>query len=665
MDMRTLIITLWTLSLFLSTSARAQDLTVMVKMRDGVKLATDVYLPKNKKGPWPVLLIRTPYDKKNQKAAAKLWTLVGVLVVAQDMRGRYASQGTDMVFTTDGDGKLKDGADTMAWIVAQKAYCNGLIATLGGSALGIVQYMQATAKPKGLKLLHAVVATPNLYQDGMFYGGVFRNSMVTGWLQGQKSTHFLKHIALHPYEDAFWASVQTRDQYKSVTTAGLHTGGWHDIFLQGNIDAYRGYQHQGGPGAKGKQKLVIGPWTHGGMAKVKQGELTFPKNSTGNKSPFPNPFNTMANHYLKLKLPAIKKTPADIPNVQYYVMGDVTQASAPGNVWRSAKDWPPPAAPVRLHLQPGGGLAESCPAAAGGSTSYTFDPAKPSPTVCGRNLKLPAGSCDQAKKVESRGDVVLFSTPKLQKPMEITGRVRVHLFTKIDQKDADLMVRLTDVYPDGRSMLIADGAARLAARGSTKGIKPLTPGELVHAVVDLWSTSIIINKGHKLRISITSSNYPRFAVNRNTGLPYPLSVTGPGKKVKVTLHHSTTRASYVVLPDPGRKPVAYTKCGVVKPDAGVDGPKPPKDKGPGKDTPLGKDKGPLKDAPSAKDSGPGKETSPAADGPVGDGGADAADDAGCSCVVGQSGSMGGYLWLVALALVWRRSRRQACARRSS
>lgn len=101
----------------------------MVKMRDGVKLATDVYLPKNKKGPWPVLLIRTPYDKKGQKSNGALWTLFGILVVAQDMRGRYASEGTDLVFTTDGDGKLKDGADTMAWIVAQKQYCNGLVAT--------------------------------------------------------------------------------------------------------------------------------------------------------------------------------------------------------------------------------------------------------------------------------------------------------------------------------------------------------------------------------------------------------------------------------------------------------------------------------------------------------------------------------------------------------
>ena len=135
-------------------TARAQDLTVMVKMRDGIKLATDVYLPKLIKGPWPVLLIRTPHDRKNQKPG--LHHLTGVAVVVQDMRGRYASQGVDAIFTTDGDGQLKDGADTMAWLVAQKAYCNGLIATTGGSAPGIVQYMQATAKPRGLVALVAL-----------------------------------------------------------------------------------------------------------------------------------------------------------------------------------------------------------------------------------------------------------------------------------------------------------------------------------------------------------------------------------------------------------------------------------------------------------------------------------------------------------------------------
>ena len=360
-------LTLTLMLMLLPSAASAQDLTLKVKMRDGISLATDVYLPKLKKGPWPTILIRTPYSKKNLKATGNLYTTFGIMVVIQDMRGRYDSEGTDLVFVADGDGKLKDGYDTMDYIVKNKLYSNGLIATQGGSALGIVQYMQATSKPPGLKYLYASVATPNLYQDAMFYGGVFRNSLVTGWLKGQKSLHFLKDIAKHPFEDSFWDSTQTKDQYGSVTAAGQHFGGWYDVFLQGNIDAWRGYQTQGGVGAKGQQKLIIGPWTHGGATKLKQGELTYPSNSI--KPPHSDSHVVMLNHYLKVGLAAVKKKPSEIPAVRYYVMGDVSDAKAPGNVWRSATTWPPKGAAVRFHLQPGGLLAEACPPASGGSSA--------------------------------------------------------------------------------------------------------------------------------------------------------------------------------------------------------------------------------------------------------------------------------------------------------
>ena len=613
--------------------AGAQTMTVMVKMRDGIKLSTDVYLPKKTKGPWPVLMWRTPYNKKNLKAPASLYPPYGVAVVTQDMRGRYASQGVDRVFTTDGDGKLKDGHDTMAWLVSQKQHCNGLIATTGGSALGIVQYMQATAKPPGLKLLNAAVATPNMYQDAMFYGGVFRNSLVTGWLKKQNSSHFLTLIAAHPYEDAFWASSQTADQYGAVTAAGVHTGGWYDIFLQGNIDAFRGYQHQGGAGARGQQKLILGPWTHGGMAKQKQGELTYPANSKVGKIPFPNTTLVMLNHHLKLKLATVKLKPANIPAVQYYVMGDVTAPKAPGNKWRTAKDWPPAAAPVRLHLQPGGLLAEACPPASAAPTSYSAAPAKPTPTVCGGNLTIPAGPCDQSKKVEGRADVALFSTPKLQQPMEITGRVRAYLWVQIDRPDADLMVRLTDVYPSGKSMLIADGAARLAARGSTKGIKQIKAGEKVRAMVDLWSTSIIINKGHRLRAVVSSANFPRFASNRNNGKKYPQSVLGPGSKVKVSVLHQADAASYLELPDPTRAKGQITTCGGAQPDAGVSADlAAPGDTGPGAEA------GAAPEAGGPADQGAGAEGGAQVDAGQPDGGGD-----GCSCAAGRAGAGGAQL----------------------
>ncbi len=539
----------------LASTACGQSYTEMVEMRDGVHLATDVFLPPGE-GPWPTMLYRTPYGREEFHGEAGWLNDVGIAMVTQDMRGRFDSEGVDMVFTTDGDGALKDGWDTCAWVVDQD-WSNGLIGTSGGSARGIVQYMQSSADPPGLVVINPQVATPNLYQDAMMYGGVRRYALSHNWLDGQGSLHFEQELADHPFEDAFWDSVQTSDQVGNVHVAGLHVGGWFDIFQQGTLDGFMGYQHDGGDGAAGHQLLVIGPWSHIQWGEQTQGELTFPPQST--EPPRPDAFEVLFNHHLEIGHPDITETPDDLPVVQYYVMGDVDDAGAPGNEWRSADDWPPDAAPIRLHLQPGGGLAEGCPPDDGGTTSYGFDPADPSPTVCGGNMTIDAGSCDQ-REVEARDDVVVFDTGVLAAPMEVTGRVTAHLFVELDQPDADLMVRMTDVYPDGRSMLIADGAVRLATRGSTTTLTPLQPGEVVEGVVDLWSTSLIVNTGHRLRISVTSGNWPRFSVNQGNGLPYPASVEGEGPPVMVTIHHDGAHASYLEVPDPTRPGGDVTTC---------------------------------------------------------------------------------------------------------
>ncbi len=532
----------------------AQD-TELVPMRDGVRLATDVYLPTGS-GPWPTILFRTPYGREEFQDDAAGYTPFGVAVVSQDMRGRYDSEGTDTVFLSDGDGELSDGADTCSWILDQ-SWSDGLIGTTGGSARGIVQYMQTSADPPGLVVINPSVATPNLYQDAMFHGGAFRQALVEGWLEGQGSLDFLDEVAEHPYEDAFWDPVQTADAYAQVAAAGLHEGGWYDIFSQGNLDGFAGYQEQGAEGARGEQKLVIGPWTHGGMYGRSQGELRYPESAE--TPPWPDAFATLFIHHLQLDIPGWEELPADIPAVQYYVMGATDDKDAPGNEWRSADSWPPTAAPVRLHLQTGGLLDEACPSEEGGSSSYAHDPANPVPTICGANLNLEAGPCDQ-RAVEERDDVLVFSTQTLSEPMEVTGRVRARLWVEIDQADADVMVRLSDVYPDGRSMLITDGAARLAARGSHTGIEPLQPGELLQAEVDLWSTSIIVDQGHQLRISISSSNSPRYAVNQGNGLDWPEYASGEGEPVEVRIHHSAAYPSYVELPDPDRDPADYNDC---------------------------------------------------------------------------------------------------------
>ncbi len=554
------------LGLLLSPAFASAQTTEMVEMRDGVRLATDVFLPDGA-GPWPTLLVRTPYGRDDLAGWGDTYNGFGVAVVTQDMRGRFDSEGTDMVFTSDGAGELSDGWDTCAWIVDQ-AWSDGLIGTTGGSALGIVQYMQASATPPGLVVMNPVVATSNMYDDAVFQGGVFRQSLVEGWLGGQGSLFWLDDVAEHPFEDDFWDPIQTRDDYGEVTAAGLHEGGWYDIFGQGNLDGFSGYQHQGGPGAAGNQKLIIGPWTHGSLYGRTSGELIYPANAT--EPPYPDAFATMFVHHLGLDIPGWSDEPDDIPTVQYYVMGDVDDPDAPGNEWRTADDWPLDAGTVRLHLQPGGGLAETCPPLDGGFTSWTYDPDDPSPTICGHNLTIPAGPCDQ-RQVEERDDVVVFSTGVLDEPMEVTGRVRAYLYVDIDQPDTDLVVRMTDVYPDGRSMLITDGAVRLAARGSTTSLNPLEPGEIVLGVVDLWSTSIVINAGHELRISVTSSNSPRFAASRNNGLPWPESTEGDGQPVTVRLHHEPAFASYLEVQDPGRQVTDFQTCGEELPGDETDG----------------------------------------------------------------------------------------------
>ncbi|MBI5534461.1 MAG: CocE/NonD family hydrolase [Deltaproteobacteria bacterium] len=524
-------------------------------MRDNVRLATDIYLPTSGAGPWPVVLHRTPYGKAGFGDAAKNLQGAQVASIAQDTRGRFDSEGTDCIFGCDGNGTLKDGLDTMLWL-QQQPFFNGKLVTWGGSATGIVQYMAATASPPDLTAMWVQVATPTLYDHILFQGGVFRKELLEGWLKAQGSEFFLQDIAAHPLNDSFWAPVQTANAYGAVQVPAMHWGGWYDIFTQGTIDAFVGYQHQGGAGAKGTQKLVMGPWTHGGIGTVHQGELTYPSNAAGPPAGSDQILLTWLSHYLGLQ-PNQAAIDA-IPAVQYYVMGAAGEANAPGNVWRSANDWPVPAAPIRQYLHSQGLLAEECPSASDPPSLYTYDPSNPSPTLCGGNLTIPAGPCDQTS-AEARSDIVVFSTPVLTSPMEITGRIKAHLWVSADVPDTDVAVRMTDVYPDQRSMLVQDGILRLATRGKNDSLQMLASGEVIEAVIDLWSTSIIINAGHRLRISVTSSNSPRFRPSPNDGTSYG----APSNPVPahVILHHSADRPSYIELPNPQRKESEVVVCG--------------------------------------------------------------------------------------------------------
>jgi len=535
--------------------SRAQPtFTETVLMADGVGLTTDVYLPTTGAGPWPVLMIRTPYGRAGLLETATGYQAYDVAaVVVQDLRGRPTSGGVDCIFRCDGTGAVQDGVDTLDWIDLQ-TWSDGQVVSYGGSALGVVQYMLAPAAHPTHEAMWTIMATPNFYDDALFPGGVFRESMVTGWLGGQGSSFFLTDIANHPLADSFWDPVQTADQVADVQVPTVHVGGWYDIFSQGTLDAFMGYQHQGGAGALGRQKLIMGPWVHG-EPRMEAGELTYPTSALDTPYGIDTQLLLWLAHHLGI---APNQPEIDaIPTVQYYVMGDVNDAFAPGNQWRSANDWPIPAALSRYYLHAGGDLSGVCPDQTSPASSYTYDPSDPSPTLGGANLNIPAGSYNQAA-VEARGDVLVFTSSILTAPLEITGRVRAHLWVSINTVDTDVMVRMTDVYPDGRSMLVLDGAARLASRGVNDAISLLTPGELVPVVVDLASTSIILAPGHRLRISVTSSNWPRFRANPNDGTSF--GATASPQPVQVSLHHDAEHLSYLEAPNPNADPSEVNLC---------------------------------------------------------------------------------------------------------
>jgi hypothetical protein len=410
--------------------------------------------------------------------------------------------------------------DTVEWIKKQP-WCNGSIATIGGSAGGITQNLLAGAAPGALKAQYISVAPADMYTDASYIGSAFRKADVENWTQGNKfDARALSIMHKHPSYDAYWRGNDTNTKFEVMNVPAVNIGGWFDMFAQGTIDQFVGRQQRGAPGSKGTQKLIMGPWHHG-VGQMPAGQLTFP-----NAKP-PQQYNSgrWFEHYLKGIDNGIEKEPA----VAYYVMGDTSAPGAPGNEWRYANDWPIPAKETPVYFMADKKLALEAPASGAAHHEYTFDPAHPCPTIGGNNLTIERGPMDQ-RRVESREDAVVFTSEALDKPMEITGRLWAKVFVSSRAADTDLSVRICDVYPDGRSMLMAEGIQRLRYRKSREQPEPLTPGQIEEVTVDCWSTSLIINTGHRVRVMITSSNFPRFDVNPGTGKPW----SDDGEKVKQT-----------------------------------------------------------------------------------------------------------------------------------
>lgn len=527
------------LSVSLNACAQPKPDLVMLPMSDGVRLATDVYRPAGE-DPSPVILMRSTYGRGGGGVEDLLAR--GYALVVQDVRGRGDSEGEAYVFNADGwRPGLTDGADTVAWIKAQP-WCNGKIGTQGGSALAITQMLLAPATTDLLAQC-LEVGPASLYHDVVYTGAVFRKCLIEGWLKAIQEPHLIDVYKAHPTYDDFWAFYNVVPKAGQVTAPGLFIGGWYDIFDQGTIDAFLARERDGGEGARGRNYLVM-KWSGHGPDN-KESEYRY------NENRFDLKIGDLRRAFFDYHLKGDELALDGWRKVHYYTMGDDTTPNAPGNEWRTADAWPPfETVPTSFYLHRDGGL-ETAPPASDDALSFTFDPANPFPTLGGPNLLIPFGPFDQRKVRAGRDDLLIFATAPFEAPIEATGRVSIMLYVSSDAPDTDFTAKLLDIYPEGdaREINILDGVIRVKHRDSLESAAPLLTGpeEVVRVTIDLWSTSWVFNTGHRIGLHVSSSNYPRFEVNPNTGDDFPRDGV-PMRPARNTVHMAPGYPSALVLP---------------------------------------------------------------------------------------------------------------------
>jgi len=525
----------------IATTVPAQVATeYMVRMRDGTKLATDVYRVLFDPFHHPAILIRTPYGKSDAtvQVTAGILFQAGYIAVIQDVRGSGHSEGTNEVFQADGWGTLQDGYDTVEWVASQ-SWCDGQVGMFGFSALGISSYLAAGARPPSLVCEVAAFAASDLYDQAAYQGGELRAELIDGWLHDQNPAQ-IAELLDHSVRTSYWDILDAEDRQPQIRVPTLHVGGWYDCFLQGTLNHFAGLQSRGDVGARGKQKLIVGPWTHVNFASPKQGELTYPSNS------ITLDLVTEAVKWFDYWIKGVNNGIMDGPPVRYYVMGDVDRTTTRGNVWRESSTWPPTGRERRLYLWGDRTLSARPPrGSVAMAETFLYNPSNPVATRGGANLDLDAGPYDQ-RPVESRSDVLVYTSDQLTEPLEIAGHVWVELYASSSAVDTDWTAKLCDVYPDGRSMLVCDGIVQARCRDSTSSPTLTAPRTIYRFPIDLWSTSVAFHTGHRIRLTISSSNAPRFEPNRNNGKR--VRSGDPPVVAANTVYHDTIRPSALILP---------------------------------------------------------------------------------------------------------------------
>lgn len=561
---------------------------VPIKMRDGTILRGDVYRPAEG-GPFPILLSRLPYNKSHAWVAASVILNPlnaadrGYAVVIQDCRGRFKSDGEWVPFHED-----EDGYDTVEWC-AQQPWANSKVGMYGSSYLGITAWQAIVANPPHLETAFIYLAPTN-YHEGMIYtGGAFElgfcqwyaqylswnkvrrlpperqtiarqrlielasNPRAAHWhlpLDGiaahQDVAQFYNDWLAHPNYDEYWQAVNVEEKLDKVTVPVLQMTGWFDNLLIGHLRSFKGIRDKGATEkARENQKLIVGPWTHENyvsmtMSKVGDFEL--------GPAAVPNT-EALALRWFDYWLKGINTGIMDEAPIRIFVTG--------ANVWRDEWDWPLERAKetkLYLHSQGhantlhGDGILLSVPANSEPSDTYVYDPAKPVPTVGGRALMFGAvspGFYDQ-REVEERSDVLVYTSSLLMKDTEATGPIFLKLWAASSALDTDFTAKLVDVHPDGYAAILADGIMRVRYRESSSHPKLLEPEQIYELTIDLWAISHVFKTGHRIRVEVSSSNFPRFDRNLNTGSENASEVQ---TQIAIqTIYHDAKHPSHILLP---------------------------------------------------------------------------------------------------------------------
>ncbi len=505
----------------LEYALRMQE-AVRIPMRDKVELIATVALPE-KEGKYPAIIIRTPYGRESSMDYAAL-AREDYAVVIQDVRGRNESGGEAMAFVNDGWCTLCDGYDTVEW-AARQPWCDGSVGSIGASAMGIAQNLMAGAAPPHLKAQVIIAAATSLYHDAAYPGGVLRKEQVEEWLNSNDWDELnLKTMKEHPFYDSYWETLDLGIRSKVKFPPAIYIGGWYDTFAEGTLRGYNIRRKTAVNKDASDTYLMMGPWSHLTMFGAATGEVQLPANAARDFIPDVILF---FDHYMKGEDNIFN---GGYPAAQYYVLGNLAKAEEDpvGNFWVTAGAFPQKSQEAVLFLAPEGALLPLLPDKREHTVSLRFDPSAPVRTRGGRNLTITAGPADQQSLEDGEG-VISFTSSAISKPMPVAGAVKAQLTLATEASDADISMRLCDVYPDGTSFLVLDASARMSLPAPYTKPRKILAGKSYTVQVDLGSIAYVFNAGHSIRIDLAASNYPRFEMNPT------LAALGKPVKIRVSL----------------------------------------------------------------------------------------------------------------------------------